>query len=70
MPRASKTLGDLIRKSPEGLSARLASRIMLTVAEAVEYAHQEGVYHRDLKPDNILLVDDRWVVGDFGSAAT
>ncbi|MCI0459461.1 MAG: WD40 repeat domain-containing serine/threonine-protein kinase [Gemmataceae bacterium] len=34
---------------------RSAARLMVTVAGAVHYAHQHGVLHRDLKPDNILL---------------
>jgi serine/threonine protein kinase len=33
---------------------------------AVEYAHQQGVYHRDLKPANVLSVDGSWRVADFG----
>jgi serine/threonine protein kinase len=27
---------------------------------------QKGVYHRDLKPDNLFRLDDGWLVGDFG----
>jgi len=46
-----------------------AVEVMRSVAQAVHYAHQEGVVHRDLKPGNIML-DDRgvaWVL-DFGLA--
>jgi eukaryotic-like serine/threonine-protein kinase len=66
MPRAEKTLGDLIDDNPGGLRTRIACRIMLTVSEAVDFAHGEGVLHRDLKPENILKVHKHWVVGDFG----
>jgi eukaryotic-like serine/threonine-protein kinase len=43
-------------------------RIGRAVADALAYAHEKGVVHRDIKPDNILLEGDRVLVADFGVA--
>ncbi len=43
--------------------------IIADVAAALDYAHNQGVIHRDIKPDNIMLLEDgRIKVTDFGIA--
>ena len=43
--------------------------LVASVADALEYAHSNGVVHRDIKPDNIILLEEGQVkVADFGIA--
>jgi len=45
-----------------------AVKIASEVADALHYAHEQGVVHRDIKPENILLANGRPMVADFGIA--
>jgi serine/threonine-protein kinase len=45
-----------------------AVTITTEVADALQYAHEQGVIHRDIKPENILLHNGRAMVADFGIA--
>ncbi len=65
--------GETLRERVERagpLAPRPAMRVMQEVAWALAYAHQRGVIHRDVKPDNILIErgSDRALVTDFGIA--
>ena len=51
------------------LSLDEAVSIILQLADALEYAHQRNITHRDIKPDNIFLLSDGTIkLGDFGIA--
>jgi serine/threonine-protein kinase len=62
-----RTLRDRLREA-SALPVDEALRIAAEVADALEYAHRQGVIHRDVKPENILLDGAHATVADFGIA--
>jgi eukaryotic-like serine/threonine-protein kinase len=62
-----ETLRDRLNREPQ-LPVGDALQIALEVADALSYAHGQGVIHRDVKPENILISSGHAVVADFGIA--
>ena len=62
-----ETLRDKLTRERQ-LGVDEAVRIAREVADALDYAHRNGVIHRDIQPENILLHDGRPMVADFGIA--
>jgi len=48
------------------LPVEQAVRITCEISDALAYAHQHGVVHRDIKPDNVMLESGHAMVADFG----
>ncbi len=66
--------GRLVRERyPNGMPAAEVANIVTAVADALDYAHERDLLHRDVKPANILLShpesgDQRILLADFGIA--
>jgi len=63
-----QTLRDVL-KLRGALSVDEASRIMIELLDALAYAHERGVVHRDIKPDNVQILPGGHIkLTDFGIA--
>jgi WD40 repeat protein/predicted Ser/Thr protein kinase len=64
---AGRNLAQIARDGP--LPPRRAAGYMKTITEAVQYAHERGILHRDLTPANVLIDEnDQPKITDFGLA--
>jgi WD40 repeat protein/serine/threonine protein kinase len=75
------TLADWLKQQTTPVPARHAALVLTALADAVHYAHENGILHRDLKPKNVLLQPEKYdgtdraarvgfipVIADFGLA--
>ena len=65
MPKAEKSLRDYLVSEDTPLPVHKAVEVLIDVAEAL-VAIDGHVIHRDIKPDNILLLNGHWCLADFG----
>ncbi len=65
MPKADKSLKDHLSKNGDHLSLNNTVQVLADVAQAL-VTLDGRIVHRDIKPDNILLLDERWCLADFG----
>ncbi len=61
------SLADRLEGTPQ--PARQTAELLLTLASAIQVAHDVGIIHRDLKPSNVLFTEDGTpIITDFGLA--
>ncbi|MCI0713722.1 MAG: SUMF1/EgtB/PvdO family nonheme iron enzyme [Chloroflexi bacterium] len=64
--------GETLRDFMQGrvFSDKETVHYLQQIAEALHFAHQQGIVHRDVKPENILMREGNLYLGDFGLAVS
>lgn len=62
------SLDDQIRQNSHGLPNRNCVALLDGLASAIEYIWRLKIVHRDIKPDNIMYLNGKYKMSDFGSA--
>ena len=65
MELAEGSLADVLRTCRR-MSPQEASKMARELGEALAFLHDQGVVHRDVKPENLFFAKDRWKLGDLG----
>jgi serine/threonine protein kinase len=64
-----RSLGDYLSQLDKPIEAAAAGQMMLSVLDGLQFVHDHGVLHRDVKPHNIYMTSTgRVILLDFGAA--
>ncbi|XP_050407443.1 MAPK/MAK/MRK overlapping kinase [Patella vulgata] len=58
---------ELIRGKRHYLQEKKVKNYMYQLLKSIDHMHRNGIFHRDVKPENILIKDDLLKLADFGS---
>ncbi|WKJ92194.1 protein kinase [Methylomonas montana] len=65
MERANCSLREFVKNEKVPIEYEIYSAQFRGLVSALELLHRHAI-HRDIKPDNILVIGERWVISDFG----
>ena len=68
MDYAECDLTKFFRENEVGISQKI--ELCISLSSGLQELYGMGYYHRDLKPDNIFMMDGSWKIGDLGLVAT
>lgn len=66
MEYAESDLKSFFENNEETYDIATRIELCLQIAQGIKELHELGYYHRDIKPDNIFMVDHTWKIGDLG----
>lgn len=69
MEYAESDLKDYMSERRDNIDDAGKIELCLNLAEGLNDLYSLGIYHRDIKPDNVFLVDGKWKIGDLGLIA-
>lgn len=69
MEVADYDLKEYVEKEHNSLSLESKINFCIEILEGIKEINLNDLYHRDLKPDNIFIVDGKWKIGDLGLIA-
>lgn len=58
---------EMIKGRRHYIAEEKVKNYMYQLIKAMDHMHSNGIFHRDVKPENILIMDDMLKVADFGS---
>jgi serine/threonine protein kinase len=64
MEKADSDLSDFLKENPLSIQQRFL--ICTEILTGIKELHSVNIYHRDIKPDNILFVNGTWKISDLG----
>ena len=59
-------LKGYIEKNHKSLTLETKLSLCINIAKGIQELNSLGYYHRDIKPDNIFMIEDNWKIGDLG----
>lgn len=70
LTRLLHSIKKQVLPSKRFMPVKVIIQIMTQILDALDYAHQQGIIHRDIKPDNIMIEEhtQRPIIADFGVA--